>query len=140
MAMLREIEPGSADFEPFLSALQDADMPTDDLTSEPFRYFTADDMAWGGVGEGPDALMRSIVVKPEARSRGLGVAVTEGLVLQARGAGVERMWLLTTSAAPFFERLGWRAADRSQAPPAIAQSRQFSGLCPASATLMVRVL
>ena len=138
--MLREIQPGSSAFELFLGALANAELPTDDLASEPFRYFTADDLAWGGFGAGPDALIRSIVVSPQARSRGFGVLVTQALARQAREAGVERLWLLTTSAAPFFERLGWASADRTQAPEAITRSQQFSGVCPASATLMVRAL
>jgi arsenate reductase (glutaredoxin) len=139
MAMLREIRP---DDPAFVAALTLAGLPTDDLTSEAFAYFSADDMAWGGVGAGAgaDALIRSIVVKPEARGQGLGVAITEALVRRATETGVERLWLLTTSAAPFFERLGWSAVDRTSAPRPIAQSRQFNGLCPASATLMARTL
>jgi GNAT superfamily N-acetyltransferase len=139
-AMLREIQPGGSAFERFIEVLANAELPTDDLMSEPFRYFTADDIAWGGFGAGADALIRSVVVLPQARSRGFGVLVTEALVGQARDAGVERLWLLTTSAAPFFGRLGWRSEERANAPEAIAASRQFSGLCPASATLMVRAL
>ena len=138
--MWREVEPGSAAFKHFTAALAEADLPTDDLTAEPFRYFTADDVAWGGIGVGADALIRSVVVLPQARHSGYGVAVAEGLVREARQAGIERLWLLTTSGAPFFERLGWRGADRSAAPSAITQSRQFNDLCPASATLMVRAL
>ena len=138
--MLREIEPGSSDFERFITALETADLPTGDLTSEPFRYFTLDNEAWGGIGAGPDALIRSIVVGQDARGRCLGVTITESLAQQARDAGVERLWLLTTSASPFFEKLGWRHADRALAPSAIAQSKQFAGLCPASAAFMVRAL
>lgn len=138
--MLREIEPGSAAFEYFTAALEGAGLPTDDLTSEPFRYFTVDELAWGGIGAGSDALIRSIVVLPQARGRGLGAILADGLAQQARSAGVQRLWLLTTSAAPFFEKLGWRAADRTLAPQVIAKSQQFSSLCPASATLMARTL
>ena len=138
--MLREIQPGSSAFERFVAALAKAELPTDDLASEQFRYFTADDLAWGGFGAGADALIRSVVVLPQARSRGFGALVTEALVRQAREAGVERLWLLTTSAAPFFEKLGWASAERAQAPDTITRSHQFSSLCPASATLMVRAL
>jgi GNAT superfamily N-acetyltransferase len=138
--MLREIQPGSSAFERFVAVLANAELPTDDLTSESFRYFTADDLAWGGFGAGADALIRSVVVLPQARSRGFGVLVTEALVRQAGDAKVERLWLLTTSAASFFERLGWRSVDRAYAPEAITRSRQFSGVCPASAALMVRAL
>jgi GNAT superfamily N-acetyltransferase len=140
MAMLRELKPGGADFERFVAALEAAALPTDDLTSELFRYFTADDLAWGGLSAGPDAMLRSIVVLPDARGRGLGVIVTKGLIQHAQQAGAERLWLLTTSASPFFAKLGWRSADRAAAPAVIAQSRQFSELCPASATLMMLTL
>ena len=134
--MLREIEPDSAPFAQFIEALEAAALPTNDLISEPFRYFTSDELAWGGVGAGKDALLRSLVVLPNARGHGLGVVVTQGLIEHAKQAGAERIWLLTTSAADFFAKLGFRIVDRAEAPPAIAQSRQFAGLCPNSATLM----
>lgn len=134
--MLREIEPGGPSFARFVQALAAAELPTDDLASESFRYFTVDDLAWGGIGFGSDALIRSIVVLPNARGRGLGVIVVQGLVQHAKQSDVQRLWLLTTSASPFFTGLGWRIADRGEAPPVIAQSKQFAGLCPATATLM----
>lgn len=137
---MREITPGSAPFASFLAALEQAGLPTDDLTSEPFRYFVLDDAAWGGIGAGADALIRSIVVTPEARAHGFGTKITEALVHRARADGVERLWLLTTNASPFFAKLGWREAERSAAPGAIARSRQFAEVCPASAILMVRTL
>jgi GNAT superfamily N-acetyltransferase len=138
--MLREIAPGEPAFERFTTALAAAGLPTDDLTSAPFRYFSADDLAWGGIGAGADALIRSVVVAPQSRRRGYGAAIIAALVSHAREAGVERLWLLTTSAAPFFTRAGWHEVERTLAPPAIAQSAQFGGLCPTSATLMVRAL
>lgn len=58
MTALREIERGSQAFERFTAALKAADLPTDDLTAEPFRSYSADDLAWGGVGAGSDALLR----------------------------------------------------------------------------------
>jgi len=51
---------------------------------------------------------------------------------EARGLDVERFWLLTTTAADFFERLGFRRTDRGSAPPDIASGAQFAGLCPSS--------
>lgn len=139
-AMLRSIEPGTGDFDAFVAALRAARLPTEDLRSEPFRYFCLDDVAWGGLGDEHDALIRSVVVKPEARGRGLGALLVGALVERARQDGVQRLWLLTTDSAPFFARLGWTAAKRSSAPPKITASRQFSDLCPASSTIMVRAL
>lgn len=140
MAMLRSIEPGSADFDAFVGVLKAANLPTEDLHSERFSYFCLDGLAWGGFGAERDTLVRSVVVSPEARGRGLGGSIVSALAERARQQGVERLWLLTTDSAAFFERLGWTQAERSAAPPTIAKSRQFNGLCPASSTLMVRAL
>ena len=138
--MLREITRGEPSFDRFTAALLAADLPTDDLFDEPFRYFEWDGCAWGGFGGGQDALLRSIVVAAPARGRGHGAAIINALVEAARNAGARRLWLLTMSASAFFEALGWRSAERSVAPGHIASSRQFTSLCPASATLMVRPL
>jgi amino-acid N-acetyltransferase len=138
--MLREIERGEPAFDRFIAALTQADLPTDDLFDEPFRYFEWDECAWGGFGGGPDALLRSIVVAAPARGCGHGAAIINALVEAARDAGAQRLWLLTMNARAFFEPLGWRVMDRDAAPPHIASSRQFTSLCPASATLMVRAL
>lgn len=138
--MLRDVAPGTPAFKAFTAALSAANLPTEDLLAEPFQYVCLDDVAWGGAGVGRDALMRSVVVNAQARGKGYGVAIVHALAERAKQSGVERLWLLTTDSAQFFERLGWRVAERSAAPPAIAASRQFSDLCPVSSALMVRSL
>lgn len=138
--MLREIRRGDAAFDHFMAALARADLPTDDLFDQPFRYFEHDRLAWGGLGSGEDALLRSVVVADEARGRGVGAAIVDALAEEARSAETKTLWLLTMSASGFFEKLGWRSVERATAPTQIARLRQFTSLCPASATLMVRRL
>jgi N-acetylglutamate synthase-like GNAT family acetyltransferase len=138
--MLLEIRQGEPAFAAFVSALGQAGLPTDDLDAAPFRYFHSDGVAWGGISSGDDALLRSVVVLPSTRRGGHGAAIVEALAAQACDDGTRRLWLLTTDAAPFFARLGWRAVERTIAPAAIANSRQFSDLCPSTATLMMRAL
>jgi len=58
----------------------------------------------------------------------------------ARQAGAARLHLLTTTAAAFFRSAGYQDADRGDAPPSIRASREFSSLCPASASYMVKDL
>jgi len=60
--------------------------------------------------------------------------------LAARRLGAERLHLLTDTAAPFFRVNGYAEADRAAAPPAVAASREFTALCPASATFLVKAL
>jgi N-acetylglutamate synthase-like GNAT family acetyltransferase len=54
----------------------------------------------------------------------------------ARTPNGSAVYLATTNAARFFEHLGFTAIGRDQVPQAILSTRQLSGLCPASATIM----
>jgi amino-acid N-acetyltransferase len=93
----------------------------------------------GGLeGHGPDRLLRSITVLPPARGKGFGKALAAALERLAGNNGAKRLHLLTTTAAPFFERLGYVAVDRSTAPAEISGSAEFAGLCPASAHYLVK--
>ena len=87
---------------------------------------------------GPDALLRSVIVSPTERGQGNGRRLIAWSVNQAAELGAERLYLLTIGAAGFFGKLGFATIERASAPHAIAQTREFTGLCPASAVLMVR--
>ncbi len=98
-------------------------------------------MGYGGFElHGNDALLRSIVVSAEARGGGIGRNLVPLLVLRAFEAGARRGFLLTEGAEAFFAKVGFKPIERSAAPPAILATRQASGLCPATATLMTRTL
>jgi amino-acid N-acetyltransferase len=58
----------------------------------------------------------------------------------AHSQGVSRVYLLTTTAEKFFDRLGYRKTDRESAPAPIRQTKEFSGLCPSSSAFMVKAL
>jgi amino-acid N-acetyltransferase len=60
---------------------------------------------------------------------------------QARQAGIERLFLLTTMAAGFFARLGYRQIERAEVPVAIRHSSaEFEELCPSPARCMAKGL
>ena len=120
-------------------------LPIDDLDEGVVRYFALTEdgvaVAFGGIaGTGAERLLRSVVVPEPGRGRGRGARIVALLAEIAATNGTERLWLLTNDAADFFARLGWRKTARETAPDAIRATRQFSSLCPASATLMVRDL
>lgn len=137
------LEPG--DIHDLWRALVDAKLPSDDLT-EPDRAFfrlegEASAEAFVGLeGTGDDRLLRSLVVLPDRRGAGVGLTVLTLVEEEARRSGVRRLHLLTTTAAGFFRANGYVDADRGAAPPMIASSREFTALCPASATYLVKVL
>lgn len=84
-----------------------------------------------------DVLVRSVVVLPQARHRGIGSGMLALLLRRAFDEGGREAWLLTT-AAPFFERAGFNPAERAAAPAAILATRQAASLCPSSAALLSR--
>lgn len=82
---------------------------------------------------GEHGLLRSAVVHPDMRGRGIGARLTQERIEWARQQGLKSLWLLTTTAADFFPRFGFEAARRDDAPPAIRSSGEFAYACPGSA-------
>jgi amino-acid N-acetyltransferase len=127
------------------ATLREAELPHQDLAGKSKRFFcaSAGGRIVGYVGlevSGPDALLRSAVIFIHARRQGLGRAMIERLLALASDYGIERVWLLTTSAPGFFARLGFGDVERAGVPAAIAASEEFTHLCPATAVCMVREL
>jgi amino-acid N-acetyltransferase len=85
-------------------------------------------------------LLRSVAVEPSVRRSGLGEALVGGIVAQARELGLRELYLLTTTAPEFFERLGFSHVIRSDVPAAVAESWEFRTGCPQSAQAMRRAL
>ena len=71
------------------------------------------------------------------QGNGLGRALYFNVRERARSRGVGALYLLTTTAADYFERLGFIRESRESAPVALRASAEFRGACPASATLLV---
>ncbi len=90
---------------------------------------------YGSVG-----LLRSLAVMPKLRRHGLGRALAGFAEVYAANRGVDRLYLLTTSAADFFSTLGYAQLNRDSAPPAIRNTAQYSTLCPASSAFMCKLL
>lgn len=128
-----------------VALLETAHLPAADLPSEVASFFVAGeaDAPAGLVGlelHGSHALLRSLVVVPSARSKGLGSALVEHAERHASEHAVRSIYLLTTTAEEFFVARGYTRAARESAPQAIRSTREFAGLCPASAVLMTKTL
>lgn len=128
------------------AALEQAGLPTEDL-AEPGRVFFAYSTlagaraGYGGFEQyGREVLLRSIVVPLAQRSRRIGRGIAPLLMRRAFDAGGRRAWLLTTTAAGFFEKVGFKPTDRAKVPAAILSSRQASALCPSTAAFLVRFI
>jgi N-acetylglutamate synthase-like GNAT family acetyltransferase len=128
------------------AALKGAGLPTDDLADASrhfWRFSFADDIPAGFGGlelHGTDALMRSITTLPPLRGRGFARAIVKALEAEAMLLKCDAVFLLTTSAQPLFEKLGYTVVDRASVPAAIRATTQFAALCPASAAVMTKRL
>ena len=78
-------------------------------------------------------LLRSVAVESAARGTGLGTRLVTAVVAAARARGLRELFLLTTAAAPFFERRGFVLVVRSSVPEQVAGSWEFRVGCPESA-------
>jgi len=122
------------------------DLPASDLSPGQLEHFFAcgaADAPRGVVGVelyGQVALLRSLAVAADCRGTGCGKALVAEAERYARLRGVTRLYLLTTTAGRFFERLGYAPAARESAPDDIRRTPEFSILCPSTAAFMVKRL
>ncbi|MDL5360987.1 arsenic resistance N-acetyltransferase ArsN2 [Halalkalicoccus sp. NIPERK01] len=125
-----------------VSLLEASDLPTDlDGTALYVARIDGERVGCGGLEvHGTDALLRSIAVDPAVRGEGFGSEITDRLCAIAADRGVSGLYLLTTTAAEFFEKRGFERIDRERVPDPIARTSQFTTTCPASAVSMRRVL
>lgn len=136
----------SDDLARIVTLLDQAGLPAADITRDGLRDFIVALDAGeiiGAVGlerHGEHGLLRSLVVTPDWRGRGLGRTLVEAVEARARGLGVRSLALLTGTAAPFFAARGYEAIRRSHAPAAVQASTQFTTLCPASSTCMHKTI
>ncbi|MDD9983079.1 MAG: arsenic resistance N-acetyltransferase ArsN2 [Gammaproteobacteria bacterium] len=135
-----------ADFDAIARLLSAAGLPVEDLgvtMLDGFVVATDGEVRVGVVGlqiHESNALLRSLAVEPQHRSRGLGARLVDAIETEARVRGVAALYLLTTTATTFFERLGYTAHDRATVPPSIATTTEFSSLCPGTADCLWRDL
>ena len=139
------LEPMAGADPDFQAALLAEGLPTDDLGEGGRAFFRitdgAETVGYGGYElYGDHALLRSMVIDRERRGQGLGRRATDLLLEKAYAMGARDAYLLTLSAVPFFERLGFTRMDRAAAPTVILATRQAAGLCPSSAALLRREL
>ena len=125
--------------------LASLDLPSEDLgQSNPTFIVARDhDRLVGCVGLeqcGDDVLLRSLAVGGESQGAGVGTALHARALAEASRRGTRALYLLTTTAAAFFARLGYVPVERTNVPPLVAATAEFKALCPATATCMMRVL
>lgn len=125
--------------------LDRAGLPVADLGRDAVMLYEARrDGERVGVGgleiHGPVGLLRSLVVAPAHRHRGIGRTICAGLETEAMERGARDLYLLTTDAAGFFRACGYEAVSRSEVPAEIGETPEFADLCPADASCLWKPL
>ncbi|MCW8943404.1 MAG: arsenic resistance N-acetyltransferase ArsN2 [Sedimenticola sp.] len=126
--------------------LDSADLPTDDIneqSSANFFILEQQSEAIGLIGMecvGNDALLRSLMVKPGYRNQGFAAQLIRHVEQIAELQAVSCLYLLTTAASPYFLQQGFQIISREATPETIKATDEFSHICPASATIMYKIL
>lgn len=126
--------------------LSDCGLPTADISlAAPPLFFGVSESGllvaivglqlFGSVG-----LLRSLAVLPAYRGKKIAMELVAFAEEYALTHNTKELFLLTETAEPFFSKLGYRAASRSEAPDAIRSTSQYSGLCPASSAFLSKRL
>jgi amino-acid N-acetyltransferase len=83
-----------------------------------------------------DALLRSVAVHPDWRSKGVGRALVTRAISDAEARGIRALYLLTTTAERYFPSFGFKKIERAEVPDAVRETDEFTTACPASAAVM----
>jgi N-acetylglutamate synthase-like GNAT family acetyltransferase/SAM-dependent methyltransferase len=97
----------------------------------------------GAIGverHGDSGLLRSAVVAPVVRGRGVGEALVLNRLGWCLSEKLRAVYLLTTTAAEYFPRFGFVAIDRAAVPADVQASVEFSSACPSSAAVLALTL
>lgn len=129
------------DLAEILALLRDVKLPVDGVEEHLASFFVVREKhrllgvagleIYGEVG-----LLRSLAVDPAHQGQGLGQALYDYVIAQARRLGVRELYLLTETAEAFFARRGFGRIAREDASPAVQASVEFrSACCPHAACM-----
>ena len=123
-----------------IALLQEQQLPTSDIDDDKLLYLLWKDeriIGTAGLDIFEDcALLRSVSVIKEEQGKGFGKVINKEIENFAKESGINCLYLLTTTAKDFFDKQGYCAIKREEAPVAVQQTAEFSSLCPSSAVVM----
>jgi len=133
------------DYTQVCSLLQSESLPTIDLERDLPHFFvkTINEEIVGSIGMehyGESGLLRSMLVRPTFRNKGIASELVNHLSHYAKDRGVRKLFLITNTAEDYFQRMGFTKVLREKVEKEVLQSKEFNGLCPASSAIMMKEL
>ena len=136
---------GNTERQVIIDLLKAEKLPVDDLPLYLDNFFVAieNEKIIGAIGleiYGDCGLLRSLVVDRKHRNKNIASALVGQLESHAKAKGLNCMYLLTETAAQYFEKKGYQTLTRDEVPDELKQSSEFSHVCPVSAVVMTKEL
>ena len=134
------------DIEDVKRLLAQSNLPTNDLSDLNLDHFYACGQKGDPKGVigleayGSEGLLRSFAVSEDSQGHGYGAALLSKLEQHAKNSGIDNLYLLTNTAELYFQNKGFKKISRQLASDAIRSTKEFSDLCPESATFMHKVI
>jgi amino-acid N-acetyltransferase len=131
-------------FSAAIHLLKKNNLPTEDLDpGKQLFVIEEDNKVVGTVAveyDYNDALLRSLSVSEEKRNSGIGKELVDFAEDYVQKQGVQNIYLLTTTAAGFFSKRGYKIIDRNEAPDFIKNTREYAVICSSSSAVMKKKL
>lgn len=121
-----------SDLDDVLSLLIDADLNTEGVHENIGHFVVAVEngttiVGCGGAEAFPFvALIRSVVVHPDHRSRGIGRRIVREMLDRFSSRGLREFYLVTVNAEAWFRKRGFKPCDRDEVHPQILESTEFA--------------
>jgi len=136
---------GEDNVEAIVTLLKTNNLPVKDLGTGQRMFLVAisDGKTVGCVAVemyGTVGLLRSLAVNNDFRGKGIGQKLVAEAEVWSFDNGLKTLYLLTTTAAGFFPKIGWSNTDRTSVPESIALSSEFASVCPSTAVCMKKEL
>lgn len=122
------------DWPKIKALLRESGLPCEDIKTPQLKHFLVvrdGERIAGMVGIEPcgsAALLRSLVVSPNYRRFGFASSLLEGIEAYAEAKGAAALYLLTMTAAGFFEKRSYQKIDRKDVPESIRATPEFRDL------------
>lgn len=128
-----------------LSLLSGEKLPVDDLpqTLDNFVVAIENGEIIGVAGlevYGSYGLLRSVAVRSDFRGQSVAAKLLRKIEGLASGKKISDLYLLTETAADYFERKAFLRITRDNVPDELQQSSEFSHVCPQSAIVMKKFI